>query len=102
MLRLGVADHSRVIDVAWEESGKDTYAVALQLLAYDRAGLLRDVTAVVANENVNVAALTSETDPREQMAHVRLTVEVADLAELSRVMDRLTHLANVVEVRRAT
>jgi len=102
VLRLGVADRARVIDVAWEESGKETYAVALQLLAYDRAGLLRDVTAVVANENVNVAALSSEIDPREQMAHVRLTVEVADLAELSRVMDRLSHLANVVEVRRAT
>ncbi len=101
VLRLGVADRARVIDVAWEESGKDTYPVAIQLLAYDRAGLLRDVTAVLANESVNVAALTSEIHAREQMAHVRLTVEVTDLAELSRVMDRLSHLANVVEVRRA-
>jgi GTP pyrophosphokinase len=102
VLRLGMEDRARVIDVTWEESGKDTYPVALQLAAYDRAGLLRDVTAVVANENVNVATLTSEIDPGEQMAHVRLTVEVTDLAELSRVMDRLTHLANVVEVRRAS
>ena len=100
-LRLGVEDRARVIDVAWEESGKDTYPVALQLSAYDRAGLLRDITAVVANEEVNVAGLSSEASEREQMAHVRLTVEVTDLAQLSRVMDRLTHLANVVEVRRA-
>jgi GTP pyrophosphokinase len=102
VLRLGVEDRSRVIDVAWEESTKDTYPVSLQLSAYDRAGLLRDITAVVANESVNVAALTSEFDPREQMSHVRLTVEVLDLDQLSRVMDRLTHLANVVEVRRAS
>jgi GTP pyrophosphokinase len=102
VLRLGVEDRARIIEVAWEVSGKDTYPVTLQLAAYDRAGLLRDVTAVVANEHVNVAALTSDMDPREQMAHVRLTVEVTDLAELSRVMDRLTHLANVVEVRRAS
>jgi len=101
VLRLRVEDRARVIDVAWEESGKDTYPVTLQLSAYDRAGLLRDITAVVANEEVNVAGLSSETRQREQMAHVRLTVEVADLAQLSRVMDRLTHLANVVEVRRA-
>ena len=101
VLRLRVEDRARVIDVAWEESGKDTYPVALQLSAYDRAGLLRDITAVVANEEVNVAGLSSKTSPREQMAHVRLTVEVTDLAQLSRVMDRLTHLANVVEVRRA-
>jgi len=100
-LRLGVEDRARVIDVAWEESGKDTYPVALQLSAYDRAGLLRDITAVVANEEVNVAGLSSEASEREQMAHVRLTVEVTDLAQLNRVMDRLTHLANVVEVRRA-
>jgi GTP pyrophosphokinase len=100
-LRLGVEDRARIIDVAWEESGKDTYPVTLQLSAYDRAGLLRDITAVVANEEVNVAGLSSEASQREQMAHVRLTVEVTDLAQLSRVMDRLTHLANVVEVRRA-
>lgn len=102
VLRLGVEDRSRVIDVAWEESAKDTYPVTLQLSAYDRAGLLRDITAVVANESVNVAALTSEFEPREQMTHVRLSVEVMDLDQLSRVMDRLTHIANVVEVRRAS
>ena len=101
VLRLGVEDRARVMDVTWEESGKDIYPVALQLSAYDRAGLLRDITAVVANEEVNVAGLSSETNEREQMAHVSLTVEVTDLAQLSRVMDRLTHLANVVEVRRA-
>jgi GTP pyrophosphokinase len=101
-LRLGVEDRSRIIDVDWEESGKDIYPVALHLAAYDRSGLLRDITAVVANEDVNVAALTSETDHREQLAHVRLTVEVTDLDQLSRVMDRLTQLANVVEVRRAS
>ena len=101
VLRLRVEDRARVIDVAWEESGKDTYPVALQLSAYDRAGLLRDITAVVASEEVNVAGLSSRTSQREQMAHVRLTVEVTDLGQLSRVMDRLTHLANVVEVRRA-
>jgi GTP pyrophosphokinase len=102
VLRLGVEDRARVIDVAWEESGKDTYPVSLQLAAYDRAGLLRDITAVVANENVNVAALTSGFDAREQMTLVRLSVDVVDLDQLSRVMDRLSHLANVVEVRRAS
>jgi len=101
VLRLGTANRARVIDVAWEESGKDTYPVALQLVAYDRSGLLRDITAVVANEDVNVTALTSEFDQAEQMTHVRLTVEVTDLEQLGRVMDRLTHLANVVELRRA-
>ncbi|MDX1434030.1 MAG: bifunctional (p)ppGpp synthetase/guanosine-3',5'-bis(diphosphate) 3'-pyrophosphohydrolase [Gammaproteobacteria bacterium] len=101
VLRLGGADRARVIDVDWEVSGRETYAVALELRAFDRPGLLRDVTTVVANENVNVAALTLEIEPRDQMAQVRLTVEVSDLGELSRVMDRLGHLANVVDVRRS-
>jgi len=101
VLRLSVEDRSRVIDVAWEESTRDTYPVAIQLSAYDRAGLLRDITAVVANEDVNVAALSSQFDQREQMTHVGLTIEVVDLEQLSRVMDRLAQLANVAEVRRA-
>ncbi len=101
MLRLGSAERARVMEVDWDTTGRDTYPVNVQLAAYDRPGLLRDITTVVANEKVNVAALTSDVDGREQMAHVRLTVEVTDLAELSRVMDRLSHLANVVEVRRS-
>ncbi len=101
VLRLGSAERARVMEVDWDTTGRDTYPVNVQLAAYDRPGLLRDITTVVANEKVNVAALTSDVDGREQMAHVRLTVEVTDLAELSRVMDRLSHLANVVEVRRS-
>ena len=101
ILNLRERDRSRVIEVSWGESGGDTYPVRVQVTAFDRQGLLRDVTAVVANEQVNVAALTSRVDEAEQTAHIELTVEVSGLAELGRVMDRLTQLGNVVEVRRA-
>jgi GTP pyrophosphokinase len=101
VMRLSMEDQARVIDVSWGQSDKETYPVAIQVIAYDRHGLLRDVTAVVANEHVNVAALTTQDVDRDQLARVDLTVEVADLAELGRVMDRLTQLSNVVEVRRA-
>ncbi|MDX1432334.1 MAG: bifunctional (p)ppGpp synthetase/guanosine-3',5'-bis(diphosphate) 3'-pyrophosphohydrolase [Gammaproteobacteria bacterium] len=101
ILRLPERERSRVIEVSWGDSGRDTYPVRVQITAYDRHGLLRDVTAVVANEQVNVAALSSRVDEREQTAHIELTVEVSGLAELARVMDRLAQLGNVVEVRRA-
>ncbi len=55
---------------------------------------------MVANEKVNVTAMRTETDKRRQMATMGLTVEVSDLGQLSRVLDRLSQLPNVFEVRR--
>ena len=68
--------------------------------AYDRKGLLRDVTAVVSNEAVNIVALDSSTERRSHLVHMRLTVEVRDIEQLSRVLGRLAQLPNVSDCRR--
>lgn len=99
-LRLGAAERSRMVDVSWSGTQENTYPVDVVLSAYDRQGLLRDVSTVVANEKVNVTAMRTETDKRRRMASMGLTVEVSDLGQLSRVLDRLSQLPNVFEVRR--
>ena len=95
-LNLAGTERARLIDVAWSgETEKSSYPVEVAVKAYDRKGLLRDVTAVVSNEEVNIVALDSGTDRRSHIVHIRLTVEVRDIRQLSRVLGRLAQIPNV-------
>jgi GTP pyrophosphokinase len=99
ILKMDDERRERLIDVAWgEEHG--SYPVDLRLLAYDRHGLIRDVSAIMANEDLNVTRLNTETDPRDQMVDMRLTIEIESVEQLSRVMDKLRQLSNVMGVER--
>ncbi|MDX1529379.1 MAG: ACT domain-containing protein, partial [Gammaproteobacteria bacterium] len=100
MLRLDPERRRRLIDVHWTASDAKTYPVDVQVNAYDRQGLLRDVTTVLASEGVNVVSLDTRTMSEDQMAEIRMTVEVSDLSHLSRILDRITQLPNVIDARR--
>ena len=100
ILRLAEDDRARLIDVSWSVKDQATYPVDIQVTAYDRQGLLRDITAVVANEHINVLSMNLDTDGGKRAARMLLTIEVTDLAQLSRVLDRVTQLPNVVDARR--
>jgi len=102
MLRLAGEERARLVDVNWSGRVEQTYPVDVHVSAYDRQGLLRDITTVVANERVNVLTLDADTDAATQTVSIRLRLEVTDLGHLSRVMDRLTQLSNITEVRRQT
>jgi GTP pyrophosphokinase len=101
---LNMAGHhpERIIEVNWGGPDEGVYPVDIHLEAYDRTGLLRDITSVLANEKVNVLAVNTRSDPESFTADMTMTLELADLAKLSRVLDRLMQLPNVIDVRRRT
>ena len=100
VLNLAVAERARLVDVAWSGGVEESYPVEIVVEAYDRKGLLRDVTSVVSNEAVNIVSLESRTDARAHMVDMRITVEVHDIEQLSRMLDRLQQLPNVSDCRR--
>jgi len=91
---------NRLIDVEWGRTAELNFPANIKLVAYDRHGLLHDVSAVFAAESVNVVAVHSHTDDARQMAIMRLTIRVTDLGQLSRVLTKLNQLRNVVEAGR--
>ena len=99
-LNFADTEQARLIDVAWSGGVEESYPVEILVEAYDRKGLLRDVTAVVSNEAVNIVALDSSANVRSHIVSMRLTVEVRDIKQLSRVLDRLGQLPNVSDCRR--
>ena len=83
-----------------ERRAEETWPVEVAVEAYDRKGLLRDVTTLVSNEGVNIVAMDSHTDPRTHVVDMRITVEVRNVEQLSRILDRLAQLPNVSDCRR--
>ena len=99
LLRLVERDTSRIIDVEWEEASVLTYPVELYIEARDRKGLLRDISALVANDKINVAALQLRVESGRDVV-IEMRVEVSGLAQLGRLIDRVGRVPNVREVRR--
>jgi GTP pyrophosphokinase len=94
---LRVGDKERLVRVSWGHAAR-TYPVAVRVTAYDREGLLRDVSTVVGEEHINMNSVVSTL--KAHQATIDLILEVTDLGQLSRVMNRIEALPNVVEARR--
>ncbi len=100
VLRLQGEDQDRLIEVEWGAAADETYQVDIAVEAYDRSGLLRDITAVLANEKINLNGVNTLTDKNDGIARMNLSLEIADISQLSRVLTKIGQLPNVVEARR--
>jgi GTP pyrophosphokinase len=95
-------DRERLIEVDWGPEITETYPVDVRVEAYDRQGLLRDIASVVADEAINLSAANVMTRKKDHMATMVVTLEIADIDQLSRVLARIERLPNVLEARRQT
>ncbi len=102
VLRLKQDDRDRLIEVEWGPLPDRVFPVDIQLQAYDRPGLLRDVSALLANDRVNVVSVNTYTDRAELIARMELHIEVTDIGQLSRILSRIGQLPNIIEVKRKT
>src|SRR3954447_3082162 len=90
---------SRLIDVEWEAAPAETYPIAIRVEAYDRTGLLSDITQVMAENKVNILSANVGVNP-DHTAVVAMTLQVASVAELAKVMGRVEQLKDVLSVQR--
>ena len=99
VLNLAEARCERLIEVNWGRE-KECYPVAVRVEAFDRQGLLRDITAALSNEKVNLLRANTQTDPSDQSVTMELVLEIEDVKQLSRVLAKFIQVPNVVEARR--
>ena len=99
-VRMATLRPERVLKVDWAGGNGEALGVQLAVSAYDRRGLLRDLTDVLALERLSIDALTSRTDHDTGIAYFSLAVAVNDLEQLARVLRRLAAVPNVLETRR--
>ena len=75
-----------------------TYPVPIRIKAYDRNGLMKDVSTLISDEGINMPKV--KVDTNRNLAVFDLILEVRDIVQLSRVLDRLENLPNVMEAQR--
>jgi GTP pyrophosphokinase len=100
ILRLQGDELDRLIEVEWGMPAVEGYLADVSVQAYDRPGLLRDITAILANEKINLNSVNTATDKQDGMARMNLSLEISDIGQLSRVLAQIGQLPNVVEARR--
>jgi len=97
---LYLEDKERLIEVDWGEDIAQGFPVMIQVLAYDRTGLMRDITEITAGERINIISANAATDPKDHTAVITATLEISSIVQLSRVLAKIERLPNVFEARR--
>jgi len=94
---LRIRDRERLVKVSWGENVR-TYPVPIRISAYDRQGLMGDITNLLNAESVNILDVNVRIS--KNLADLRLVIEVKDIAQLSRILTRIENLPNVLESQR--
>ncbi|MCC6315342.1 MAG: bifunctional (p)ppGpp synthetase/guanosine-3',5'-bis(diphosphate) 3'-pyrophosphohydrolase [Thermomicrobiales bacterium] len=92
-------DPERLVPVAWGDRGQDTFPVTVRVRAWDRVGLLKDVSTLLADERVNILSVLTTTHD-DRTVSLLATVEVEGVEQLSRILRKLEGIRDVYEVRR--
>jgi len=91
----------RLIAVHWADQPADVaYPVDLLIVAADRKGLLRDISAVFSDEEIDVVGVSTISDRTKDLATMRFTVEVRDVTQIEHVLVKLGQIPDVLDVRR--
>ena len=90
-------DSEKLIEVDWGKS-QIFYPVRIKIEAWDRVGLLRDITSLVSEEKVNIASCISE--ELEDLSIISLTVYIDGIDQLSRLCSKLESIGGVISVKR--
>jgi len=92
--------HDRLVHADWGENANQVYPVDVCVEAHNRPGLIRDVSTLVANEKLNLIAVTLSNNKLDPKAFIKLTIEISSLTSLRKVLDRIKQVPHVIDVRR--
>ena len=93
-------EKERLVQVNWGKS-QTLHPVRLRIEAWDRVGLLRDITTLVSQEKVNIASVLT-TEHEDSSCSTYLTMYTTGVGQLSRLFSRLEGVGGVFSVVRST
>jgi len=100
MLNLREGEQERLIEVEWGDEADATYQVEVLIIAFDRQGLLRDVSTVLADQNIDLLEVNTLSKPEDQTAEMRIRMSINQIGQLSTLTDKLRQLRNILSVNR--
>lgn len=100
MLALPEDKRQRLIEVEWGQSSNSVYPVEISLTAFRRTNLMQDISSILANQKINLLDINSTTNKVEQMVYTKLTIEIQSVDDLVNIIEKLSQLPNVQDVKR--
>ena len=96
---IAMRDVERLIDVSWGTADEEQrYIVPVEVVAFDREGLLREISTIIADQKVNISSI--EVTTRQHIATLHLQLEIANNQQLTRILAKIELIRSVVEARR--
>lgn len=100
ILQLATDEPERIIQVNWGEAPQQKYIVDVIIEAFDRQGLLRDVTAILDAAHINITEMRTLSDKGQNTVDMVMKIEIRDFTHLSQILARLNQLPNIASARR--
>jgi len=97
---INTTEKERLINVGWG-TGEQLYSVPVRIDGFDRVGLLRDITGIVAEEGINIASATMA-ERVDGTSVITLTLQTKGLGQLSRLLSKIEGVQGVINVARLT
>ncbi|HLG64202.1 MAG TPA: RelA/SpoT family protein [Ktedonosporobacter sp.] len=90
----------RLVNVSWVSMSHPRYQAPIIITARDRAGLIRDIAAVVSDGGINLTAMSSHANGNHEPVLITATLEIENLDQLQRVFARIEKVKDVMHVER--
>jgi GTP pyrophosphokinase len=92
-------ERERLVEVEWGTVAK-LYPVSVRIEAWDRVGLLRDITTVVTEDKVNMVGVRTN-ENNDGSVSILATLETTGIEQLSRLLSRIEIIRGVRSVERS-
>ncbi|MDH2924372.1 GTP pyrophosphokinase [Nicoletella semolina] len=101
LFELQTINPERVVEAQWGATYANAgFSLTLRIIANDRNGLLRDISAIMANEKINVLGVSSRTDTKRSIATMDIEIELNNTDLLPKLLSRILQLDDVIEAKR--
>ncbi|MDO5157054.1 MAG: bifunctional (p)ppGpp synthetase/guanosine-3',5'-bis(diphosphate) 3'-pyrophosphohydrolase [Eubacteriales bacterium] len=102
---MGDIERGRLIEAEWQEDAvkgnSATYSSEIRIFSSDRTGMLFDVSKVFTEENINVTALNSKSNHKNEKATFTVSFDIKSVEQLNHVIAKLRMIPGVIDVERS-
>lgn len=93
-------DRERLVEVSWGDADPQGYPVPIRIESWDRLGLWRDVTATIADANINIEEVQQLQTCKDGRVALIMRLTIQSISQLTTILDKLNRVPNVIEARR--
>lgn len=97
----GQSDVDRLIDVEWDYDGDERFEVNMEIIAYDRTGIMAEIMATLAEMKISILSINAKTSDTKNVV-IHMGISIKDLAQFEFIATKIRRLKDVYAVERYT